>query len=161
MADMRGVTASLLLLLGCTAMQAPEPVQFHRLQRVDSIRFEINSWGRPMEAFVIRSDGSGEYRHAPSFGADQEIHAFNAGPMGFGRIRAALAGIERYISRAPACGQRMTDFPYGEIAWLDGIYPTTLRFDVGCQGAEMQRVVEAAHQAARLAEQFSRPGAGH
>src|SRR5689334_24952869 len=72
----------------------------------DSISFEISSWGYPMEGFRIASDGSGEYRKAPEFRAELQVRSFNAGPAGFARIRAALAGIEQFTAHAPACGTR-------------------------------------------------------
>ena len=84
------------------------------------------------------------------------MHRFSAGPEAFTRMRAVLAGIEHFAVKGPVCGQRMTDFPYGDIAWVDGLRPTSVHFDVGCQGPEMQAVVAAAHEAVRLAEDFSR-----
>ena len=158
MAKLRGAITALIAFVGCTAMQSP-PVPAsvdHRLGYIDSIRFQISSWGNPIEGFQINIGGSGEYRRTTATGEAQELHRFEAGPAGFARMRAVLAGIEHFTSKAPVCGNRMTDFPYGEIAWVDGLTPTTLRFDVGCQGPEMQRVVAAAHEAARLAEEFSR-----
>jgi hypothetical protein len=158
MANLRGAMTALIAFAGCTAMQSP-PVPTsadHPLGYVDSVRFEISSWGHPLEQFEIGITGLGEYRRATADGVALEIHRFSAGPAGFARMRAVLAGIEHFASKAPVCGNRMTDFPYGEIAWVDGLRPTAVRFDVGCQGPEMQRVVAAAHQAARLAEEFSR-----
>lgn len=161
MANMRGAMTALLLFAGCTAMQSP-PVPTtpaHTLGYVDSIRFRISSWGNPMEEFDIGITGLGEYRKATAFGEALEIHRFNAGPAGFTRMRAVLAGIEHFTMKGPVCGNRATDFPYGEIAWVDGLRPTSVSFDVGCQGPEMQQVVAAAHAAARLAEEFSRTNA--
>lgn len=162
MANMRGVAMGLVLLAGCAAapsLAAAEP-SGHRLP-AESISFEINSWGYPMESFRIASDGTGEYSKAPEFRAPVETRRFNAGPAGFARIRAALADIEHFTRAAPACGSRATDFPYGGIVWQAGTARASVGFDVGCQGAEMQRVVSAAHNAARLAEQYSQTGASH
>ena len=160
MADMRGVVTSLVLLAGCGAVQASAEPSGPRLP-ADSISFEISSWGSPMESFQIASDGSGEYRKAPEFRAPVQTHRFNAGPAGFARIRAALAGIEHFTSTAPACGNRMTDFPYGQVIWQHGTARAAVSFDVGCQGPEMQRVVNAAHEATRIAEQLSQTSAAH
>ena len=162
MANMRGVAMALILLAGCATAPSPAaPAPSARRLPADSISFEISSWGFPMESFRIASDGSGEYRKAPEFRAPLVTHRFNAGRAGFARIRAALAGIEHFTSAAPACGSRATDFPYGQIVWQAGTARAAVSFDVGCQGAEMQRVVNAAHQAARLAEQYSRTNAAH
>lgn len=163
MVNLRGVAAALALLAGCTAgpsPAAPEQASSRHL-RADRISFEINSWGSPMESFRIAADGTGEYGKAPAFRAPLQTHRFNAGRAGFARIRAALASIEQFTARPPVCGSRATDLPYGEIVWQHGTVRASVRFDVGCRGEEMQRVVNAAHAAARLAEQFSRAGAGH
>jgi hypothetical protein len=161
MAKMRGVMTALLLFAGCTAMQSPPPLASsgQALGYVDSIRFRISSWGNVMEEFDIGITGLGEYRKATPSGDALEIHRFDAGPAGFTRMRAVLAGIEHFTAKGPVCGNRATDFPYGEIAWVNGLTPTTVRFDVGCQGPEMQQVVAAVHEAARLAEEFSRTNA--
>jgi len=151
MANLRGAGRAFLLFASCAAMA---PSSGHRLP-ADSISFEINSWGYPMESFRIAADGSGEYSKAPEFRAPMQTHRFNAGPAGFARIRAALAGIEHFAAHAPDCGNRATDFPYGGIIWHNGTARAAVGFDVGCQGTEMRRVVRAAHDAARLAEQFS------
>ena len=160
MADMRGVARVLVLLAGCSAAQAPAQPSSRPLP-ADSISFEISSWGSPMESFQIASDGRGEYRKAPEFRAPVQTHRFNAGPAGFARIRAALAGIEHFTSIAPACGNRMTDFPYGQVVWQRGAARVSINFDVGCQGPEMQRVVNAVHEATRLAERYSQTNAAH
>lgn len=159
MANLRVAMAVLALLNGSAAM--PAPASSGQRLAADSISFEINSWGYPMESFRIGRDGRGEYRKAPEFRAAVQVHRFNAGPAGFARIRAALAGIEGFSSRAPACGSRATDFPYGQIVWQAGSARASVSFDVGCQGPEMQRVVAAAHNAARIAEEFSRASGGH
>jgi hypothetical protein len=154
MANMRGVTTALILLSGSTAMALPsgDPLP------ADAINFEISSWGYPIEGFRISSDGRGEYRRAPEFRAALKVHHFNAGPAGFARIRAALAGIEHFTVQAPACGARATDLPSGMIVWQVGTGGTALGIDAGCQDPEMQSVLAAANDAARIAEQFARPG---
>jgi hypothetical protein len=160
MAKMRGLAAALILLAGCAAAPSPAapPASGHRLP-AESISFEINSWGSPMESFRIASDGTGEYSKAPEFRAPVQTRRFDAGPAGFAQIRAALADIEHFSSHEPACGSRATDFPYGQVVWQAGTARAAVGFDVGCQSAEMQRVVSAAHRAARLAEQFSQTNA--
>jgi hypothetical protein len=160
MAEMRRVVTALVLLAGCAAAQAPAQPSGHHLP-ADSISFEISSWGSPMESFRIASDGTGEYSKAPEFRAAVQTRRFSAGPAGFARIRAALAGIEHFASVAPACGNRMTDFPYGQVVWQYGATRAAVSFDVGCQGPEMQRVVAAAHEATGLAEQYSQSSAAH
>ena len=163
MANLRGVMAALVLLAGCTAATSSAALEQPSGRRLpdDSISFEISSWGSPMESFRIAADGTGEYSKAPEFRAPVQTRRFNAGPAGFARIRAALAGIEHFTTRAPACGNRATDFPYGGVTWHNGAARANVGFDVGCQGEEMQRVVNAAHAAARLAEQYSQTDTAH
>lgn len=162
MAKMRGVAAALVLLAGCAAAPSPAaPEASGQRLPAESISFEISSWGSPMESFRIAADGSGEYSKAPEFRAPVQTRRFNAGPAGFARIRAALAGIEHFTTHEPACGNRATDLPYGGITWHNGAARASVGFDVGCQGEEMQRVVNAAHQAARLAEQYSQASVAH
>lgn len=152
MANLRGVAAALMLLAGCTSMApaGPRPVA------VESISFQLNSWGYPVEGFTIASDGSGEFRKAPEFRAEPRITRFNAGRAGFERIRAALAPARHYAGAEVACGSRMTDMPYGDIVWQSGSSRATVNLNVGCRSAEMQRVVASAQQATTLAEGFSR-----
>ena len=153
MTGWRGTFPALVLLAACTAVQAPSVPAG---ARVDSISFEIRSWGYVMEGFRIASDGSGEFRKAPEFRAEPRVTRFNAGPAGFAQIRTALEGARRHTSSPPACGERITDLPYGDIVWQTGDRRATVSFNVGCRGAEMQQVVEQASRATRLAEGFAR-----
>jgi hypothetical protein len=156
MANMRGVTTALILLACCAAAPSPAaPGASDQRIPADSISFEISSWGYPIESFRIASDGSGEYRKAPEFRAEVQVHRFNAGPAGFAQIRDALAGVERFTVQPPACGSRATDMPYGRIAWHAGSTEAAVGLDLGCQDQEMTVVVIAANAAARIAEQLS------
>ena len=62
MANLRGAITALLLFAGCTGMQVPgqPPPPGQPLGYVDSVRFQINSWGHPMEEFDIDINGTGE-----------------------------------------------------------------------------------------------------
>ena len=79
----RGVAVAMILLAGCTAMAPAGP----RAAPVDSIGFQLNSWGYPLEGFTIASDGTGEFRKAPQLRAEPRITRFNAGRAGFERRR--------------------------------------------------------------------------
>ena len=152
MANLRGVATVLILLAGCTAMAPPGP----RPGAAETISFQLNSWGYPVEGFTIASDGTGEFRKAPEFRAEPRVTRFNAGRAGFERIRAALAPVRHHAGTEVPCGPRMTDMPYGDIVWQSGSNRATVSLNVGCRSAEMQRVVASAQQATTLAEGFSR-----
>jgi hypothetical protein len=145
------MVAVLMAFIACPATAQPSGAPLP----ADSISFEISSWGYPMEGFRIASDGSGEYRKAPEFRAALEVRRFNAGPAGFARIRAALAGVEHFAGHPAACGSQATDMPYGRIAWHNGSTEAVVGLQLGCQDPEMTSVVVAANAAARIAEQLS------
>ena len=147
-----------MLVGGCATIASTASAQPRGLRQraAESISFELQSWGSPMEGFTIASDGSGEFHRAPEFRAAVQTTRFNAGRAGFARIRAALASVEHYASAEVPCGNRMTDFPYGEIVGQRGSRRATVRLDVGCRRPEMQAVVQRAQQATTLAEGYSR-----
>ena len=148
----RGVAVAMILLAGCAAMAPAGP----RAAPVDSIGFQLNSWGYPLEGFTIASDGTGEFRKAPQLRAEPRITRFNAGRAGFERIRAALAPVRARAGTEVPCGQRMTDMPYGDIVWQSGSERATVSLNVGCRSAEMQAVIARAQEATTLAEGFAR-----
>ena len=152
MPGMRGGLAAMVFLAGCTVMAPGTP----RAEPVESISFQLNSWGYPVEGFSIASDGRGEFRKAPEFRAEPRVTRFNAGRAGFERIRAALAPVRQHAGAEVPCGQRMTDMPYGDIVWQTGSNRATVSLNVGCRSAEMQNVVARAQQATTLAEGFAR-----
>ncbi len=152
MRDWRGVPAAMIFLAGCTAMAPAGP----RAAPADSISFQLNSWGNPVEGFTIARDGTGEFRKAPAFRDELRVTRFNAGRAGFARIRAALAPVRRHAGTEVPCGQMVTDMPYGDIVWESGRERATVSLNVGCRGAEMQTVVARAQQATTLAEGFAR-----
>ena len=138
------------------ASSAPAQTAGQRPGAAESISFELQSWGSPMEGFTIASDGSGEFHKAPALRAAVQTSRFNAGRAGFARIRAVLASVEHYAAAEVPCGSRMTDFPYGEIVWQRGSRRAAVRLDVGCRSPEMQAVVQRAQQATTLAEGYAR-----
>jgi hypothetical protein len=147
-----------MLMGGCAAIASSAPAQpaAPRAGAAESISFELESWGSSMEGFRIASDGSGEFHKAPEFRAPVLTTRFNAGRAGYERIRAALAAVEHYASAEVPCGNRMTDFPYGQIVWQRGSRRAAVRLDVGCRSPEMQAVVARAQQATTLAEGYAR-----
>lgn len=161
MTGWRGAMLAPFMLAGCAAMQSAstDGSSAQRAGAVDSIGFELKSWGHPLEGFTIARDGSGEFRKAPRLRAEVQTTRFNAGREGFERIRTALQPVERFGAAELPCGQRLTDLPYGEIVWQRGESRTAVRIDVGCRSAEMQAVVARAQQATTLAEGFARANA--
>jgi hypothetical protein len=155
MGKRRGRIMATMLTGGCAAIAPAQSARQHP-GAAESISFELQSWGSPMEGFSIAGDGSGEFHKAPEFRAAVQTSRFNAGRAGFARIRAALAAVEHYASAEVPCGNRMTDFPYGEIVWQRGTHRAAVRLDVGCRSPEMQAVVERAQQATTLAEGYAR-----
>ncbi len=157
MSNWRGMIIAMLVGSCATiALSAPAQPAGQRQRAAESISFELQSWGSPMEGFSIARDGSGEFHRAPEFRAAVRTTRFNAGRAGFARIRAALASVEHYAGAEVPCGSRVTDFPYGEIVWQRGSRRAAVRLDVGCRSPEMQAVVQRAQQATTLAEGFAR-----
>jgi hypothetical protein len=154
MTGWRGMIGAMALLAGCTGMASSAGVP--GAAQAESISFQLNSWGYPVEGFTIASDGTGEYRKAPEFRAEPRVTRFAAGRAGYAQIRAALAPVRRHASREVPCGQRMTDMPYGDIVWQSGSNRDTVSLNVGCRSAEMRAVVARAQQATTLAEGFAR-----
>ena len=141
-----GATA---LLAACATAPAPTTVP----AEWSEIGFAVKSWGRPMNSWTIRPDGSGIWvetvtEEGASF---QEYalaqHPFDAGPEGYRRVAEALAGLAQNAPTADRCRERVTDLPYGTVRFTQGNQTREIAFDNGCRDADYQAFIAKLYQA--------------
>src|SRR5688500_4892697 len=103
------------LLLGACAT-APEHAA--PAPEYDAIAFDISSWGRPINSWEVRADGSASHvkmvaaEGAPFREYRLEHRTFAVSPADVAELARMAAKLK---SDLPECEQRATDLPYGSI----------------------------------------------
>ena len=144
--------AALGALLVSPAQAAPSP---------DSLSLKASSWGKPLFDWTVSRSGLSSYsasRDAPSGNFrdyDLVTRAFRISRSDYRRLEALLAPGRRHAGTDMKCDARVTDLPYGRIAWKEGGRTTELRFDLGCRSAETIRVHAAVEAAQDLVERLA------
>jgi hypothetical protein len=138
------VKAAALLLVAGSTLAAPTA----KTPRSDeAVEMSVNSWGRLINSWTIRLDGSGEVRtgkQGPGGFSDVtvEVRRLGPDPARYAKVRAMLRASEAWAGRELPCGSRITDLPYGDVHWRSGATDRSLHFDSGCQGARARTVVD-------------------
>lgn len=150
---MRGVLTCgvAALLAACAPMPATTATSADMVATpLEAVGLTINSWGVPLHDWRIAADGSGSYTYAEhkegrsDFEAPLVTKHLAGTPADFARIAALLADAERYArGETLQCRREITDMPYGDISWQRGGETATLRYDLGCRGADAEPVYTA------------------
>lgn len=127
------------LLLAAAPMAAPAP-------QAAPIAFTLKSWGKTLLRWRMDADGTitlvravdrpgGDFRHY------REITRVTpSAPSRRQWVVQELKPVLAAVAEPPACGQRITDLPYGEIVWGEGNGARRLTYDVGCTGTAAARL---------------------
>ena len=123
------------------AAGAAEPARF------ETIAFEINSWGRPIDSWRVAADGSGAHvKMVQDEGADfrtyrLEHRQFTVSPEDYARLADMAAELPQPRLKREDCELRATDLPYGNVRLGGAAGEETIGFDVGCRDAPYQEFV--------------------
>ncbi|MBS0295977.1 MAG: hypothetical protein JSR45_06655 [Proteobacteria bacterium] len=122
----------------------------------DEVSFRINSWGKLLEAWTIRPDGSGEYQ-ATKQGPTKDFYdvvlvtkRLAPAPGRYAQLQAALKPAERYDGKGPPCQKQIYDLPYGQISWVRSGATHGFSFDLGCGSADANVAYKALENASAV-----------
>ena len=122
----------------------------------DEVSFEINSWGKLIEAWTIRPDGSGEYRTMKegttwrSNDGAVVVKRMAPAPGRYAQLTAALKPAARYDGKGPPCEKQIYDLPYGHIAWVRSGATHGFSFDLGCGSPDASVAYKALQDASSM-----------
>ena len=134
-----------LLLSACATADAG--AQAGQAAEYDSIGFAISSWGRPIDSWQVRADGTARHvKRVSDEGADfrtyrLEHREFTVPPADFRRLAAIAAKLPQPRPARDECKERATDMPYGTLSLSRDGGTEEVRFDVGCRDAPYQAFV--------------------
>lgn len=118
---------------------------------IAAVSFHISSWGRPIDSWEVRADGSASHvtmvsdEGAP-FGAYRLEHReFAITAEDFARVVAMADELPQPRLSRDACELRATDMPYGALELARGGASEEIAFDVGCRDEAYQVFVEQVH----------------
>ena len=145
--------ATLLAAAALSLGAAPQP---------DSVSFELNSWGKLLESWTIKADGTGEVittsndpRGPGSEAGVRSRQRLAPDPARYRRLEQVLQPAKQFAGRELPCGDRMFDLPYGEVAWRNAGRERRLAFDSGCSSAAAKRVLASLKAANELVGQWA------
>ena len=140
----RSLLLTPLLLLASAACAEPTSVGKAQAAPIESIAFRISSWGRPIDSWEVRADGTAHHAKMVSeagapFGTYRLEHReFTITADDFAQLAAIVAKLPKPRLQRDDCEQRATDFPYGALELSQGGTSETIAFDIGCQDAPYQ-----------------------
>ena len=120
----------------------------------ESLALTVSSWGKPLFDWRVSADGAAVYRYSRAVAGggfrdyDLVTKRFRLGRGDLAKLRALLAPGRRYAGSELSCTSRITDQPYGRIAWGSA----ELRYDLGCRSPESRPVYAGLEAAQDLIE---------
>ena len=114
---------------------------------IEEIGFEISSWGRPIDSWEVRADGSAHHATMVSqpgapFGHYRLEHReFTIEPADYARLVALAQNLPQPRPQRNDCKELATDFPYGALELAKGGTSERIAFDLGCQDVPYQAFV--------------------
>jgi hypothetical protein len=160
----RSLLLTPLLFLASAACAEQTPVGKAQVAPIDSIAFHISSWGRPIDSWDVRADGTAHHAKMVSdagapFGTYRLEHReFTIAADDFARLAAIAAKLPQPRLQRDDCEQRVTDFPYGALEISQSGTTETIAFDTGCQDAPYQAFFD---QLRALDERVTALAGGH
>ena len=114
---------------------------------VAAVAFRISSWGRPIDSWEVRSDGSA--RHVTRVSDEGaaftryrlEHREFTITAEDYARLVALAGELPQPRPSRDDCAERATDMPYGALELEKGGSRESIGFDVGCLDAPYQAFV--------------------
>jgi hypothetical protein len=132
---------------------------------IAAVSFRIGSWGRPIDSWEVRADGSASHvtmvsDEGASFRTYRLEHrAFTITTEDFARVVAMAGDLPQPRLARDDCEQRMTDMPYGAIELERGATREEITFDVGCRDERYQVFVGQLHAMDELVTGWAKPHA--
>ena len=143
------------LLLGAACADAKEgaagKAQVMSAAPIAAVSFRISSWGRPIDTWEVRADGSASHvtrvsdEGAPFQTYRLEHREFTITAEDYARVVALADELPQPRPSRDACEERVTDMPYGALELDSGGARESIAFDVGCRDAKYQAFVEQLH----------------
>jgi len=139
---MRRLALLMPLLLGACATAPSAPPRAY-----EAIAFDISSWGRPIDSWEVRADGTASHvkmvqdEGAPFRTYRLEHREFAVPPADFARLAGMAAALPRPRLDRADCKQRATDLPYGKLRLTQAGSAEDIAFDVGCLDAPYRAFV--------------------
>jgi hypothetical protein len=130
-----------------------------------AIAFRISSWGRPIDSWVVRADGSASHvtmvsdEGAPFQTYRLEHRAFAIAADDYTRLVAMAGALPQPRLSRDDCEERATDMPYGALELERGGAVESIAFDVGCRDARYQAFVDQLQAMDELVTGWARPHA--
>jgi hypothetical protein len=159
----------LLLLLGGACADAKDgaigKAQAAQAGPIAAVSFHISSWGRPIDSWAVRADGSASHvtmvsDEGASFQTYRLEHReFTITADDYARIVALAGELPRPRLSRDDCEQRMTDMPYGALELERGGAREEIAFDVGCRDVRYQAFVEQVQAMDELVTGWAKPHA--
>ena len=132
---------------------------------VAAVAFRISSWGRPIDSWEIRADGSASHvtrvsdEGAPFTNYRLEHRQFTISADDYARVVAFAGELPRPWPTRDACGELATDMPYGALELERGGARESIPFDVGCRDAPYQAFVDQLQAMDELVTGWAKPNA--
>ncbi len=132
---------------------------------IAAVSFRISSWGRPIDSWEVRADGSASHvtmvsDEGASFRTYRLEHReFTITPDDYARIAAMAEELPQPRPPRDDCDERMTDMPYGALALERGGAREEIAFDVGCRDEPYQAFVDQLHAMDELVTDWAKPHA--
>lgn len=157
------------LLLGAACADAKEgPVgkaQLAEAAPVAAVSFRISSWGRPIDSWEVRADGSASHvTRVSDEGAPFQVYRlehreFTISADDYARIVAMAGQLPQPRLSRDDCEQRVTDMPYGALALERATAREEIAFDVGCRDERYQAFVAQLQAMDELVTTWAKPHA--
>ena len=135
-----------LLAAGAACAQGTGKAPANAAQ-VEAIAFLISSWGRPIDNWEVRADGTARHatmvtdEGAPFTTYRLEHRAFTIAPEDFARLAAIATELPQPRLNREDCEHVVTDFPYGALELARDGASESIAFDTGCLDERYQAFV--------------------
>jgi hypothetical protein len=134
--------SAVLIAAGCAA---PDADAQSSPGRFEAIALEINSWGRPIDSWEVRADGTGLHAKRIAEGSPRsasyrlEHREFTVEAGEFARLAEMASELPRLA--IADCQLRAIDLPYGTLRLSRAGAEEEISFDTGCQDARYRAFV--------------------
>ena len=128
----------------------------------DMITFEMNSWGKPVESWIITTDGSGSWSETKDGASFSEfsivVHEIVADKAHYEALAAVLKRLPIPAPVTEGCHNFMTDAPYGKIRLTHGATTVELSYNAGCMDPPYAAYLDVLKAAENLVRQWGKDG---
>jgi len=132
---------------------------------IAAVAFRISSWGRPIDSWEVRADGSASHvtmvsdEGAPFQVYRLEHRQFTIPTDDYARVVAMADELSQPRLSRDDCKERATDMPYGALVLERGGVREEITFDVGCRDKRYQVFVDQLDAMDELVTGWAKPHA--